>query len=130
MDPLVHFELPVENMERAKKFYSSIFGWNLQDWPMPDGSAYVGVHTTATDEKTHLPLKPGAINGGMIQRSALVPSPVFAITVSSIDEYVKKIEASGGKVTMPKKDMMGMGFYCYILDPEGNTIGLWEDMKK
>lgn len=130
MDPLVHFEIPVNDMARAKQFYGDIFGWRLTDWPMPDGSPYVGVHTTEIDEKTRVPLKPGAINGGMVQRSAKVPHPVFAITVSSIDETTKKVTAAGGTVIMPKMDMMGMGFYSYVKDPEGNVIGLWEDVKK
>ena len=130
MDPLVHFELPVDDAVRAKKFYADIFGWKMDNWPMPDGSTYIGVHTTAIDEKTHQPLKPGAINGGMVQRSANVPAPIFAINVKSIDEKVKQIEKAGGKVTKPKQDILGMGFYAYVKDSEGNVIGLWEDAPK
>ena len=130
MDPLVHFEIPVEDLEKARAFYGSIFGWKLQDWPMPDGSTYIGVHTTPIDEKTHQPLKPGAINGGIMKRTKDVKAPVFAINVSSIDDYIPKVEAAGGKVVMPKMDMMGMGFYAYVTDPDGNVLGLWEDLKK
>ena len=130
MDPIVHFEIPVDDLDRAKKFYGPIFGWNLQDWPMPDGSTYIGVHTTPIDEKTRLPLKPGAINGGIMKRSAMAKAPIFAINVGSIDEKVKMVETAGGKVVMPKMDMMGMGFYAYVSDTEGNTVGLWEDAKK
>lgn len=129
MDGIVHFEIPVDDLERARAFYS-IFGWNLQDWPMPDGSTYIGVHTTPIDEKTRQPLKPGAINGGIMQRSKDVKAPVFAINVASIDERVAQIEKAGGKVVKPKIDMMGMGFYAYVKDTEGNVIGLWEDAKK
>jgi uncharacterized protein len=130
MDPIVHFELPVNDLERARAFYGKIFGWNLQDWPMPDGSTYIGVHTTPIDEKTRMPLKPGAINGGIMKRNEHVKAPVFAINVSSIDEKVKEMEAAGANVIMPKVDMMGMGFYAYLQDPEDNVIGLWEDAKK
>ena len=130
MDPIVHFEIPVDDLDRAKKFYGPIFGWNLTDWPMPDGSAYVGVHTTPIDEKTRQPLKPGAINGGIMKRSAMAKAPIFAVQVSSIDEKVKMIEQAGGKVVMPKVDMMGMGFYAYVTDLEGNVLGLWEDAPK
>lgn len=129
MDPIVHFEIPVDDIARAKKFYA-LFGWNLQDWPMPDGSTYVGVHTTPIDEKTRMPLKPGAINGGMMLRSDETPGPIFAISVASIDDYVKKIEQSGGKVVRPKVSIEGMGYYAYASDTEGNVIGLWEDLKK
>lgn len=130
MDPIVHFELPVNDVEAAKKFYGGIFGWRLSDWPMQDGSVYTGVNTVDVDEKTHMPLKPGAINGGIVKKSSTIQAPVFAVHVSSIDDYVKKIEAAGGKVVLPKVDIMGTGFYAYVADPEGNVIGLWEDAPK
>lgn len=129
MDPIVHFEIPVTDLEAARKFYG-IFGWKLTDWKMPDGSVYIGVHTTPIDEKTRLPLKPGAINGGIMKQTDKVKAPVFAINVSSIDEKVKVIEKAGGKVVMPKMDMMGMGFYAYVTDLSGNVLGLWEDPPK
>ncbi|OGJ61897.1 glyoxalase [Candidatus Peribacteria bacterium RIFCSPHIGHO2_02_FULL_53_20] len=129
MDGIVHFELPVDDLARARAFYS-IFGWALQDWPMPDGSTYVGIHTTPIDEKTRLPLEVGAINGGMLLRNKEVQAPVFAINVSSIDEKVEQLLKVGGTVVKPKVDMMGMGFYAYVKDTEGNVIGLWEDAKK
>ena len=125
----MHFELPVDDLARARAFYS-IFGWALQDWPMPDGSTYVGIHTTPIDEKTRLPLEVGAINGGMLLRNKEVQAPVFAINVSSIDEKVEQLLKVGGTVVKPKVDMMGMGFYAYVKDTEGNVIGLWEDAKK
>ncbi len=130
MDPIVHFELPVDNMERARAFYSSIFDWKLTDWTMPDGSIYVGVHTTPINEKTREPLKPGAINGAIVKRDDKTPAPVFAVHVSSIDERMDMILKSGGSVVSPKVSIMGMGFYAYAKDCEGNVIGLWEDAPK
>lgn len=130
MDPLVHFEIPVDDVEVSRKFYGDIFGWKLTDWPMPDGSVYIGVHTTPIDETTRVPLKPGAINGGIMKKNEHVKAPVFAMTVASIDEKLKMIEAAGGSTVMPKIDMMGMGFYAYAKDPSGNVIGLWEDLPK
>lgn len=129
MDPLVHFEIPVDDLDRARKFYS-VFGWKLTDWKMPDGSTYIGVHTTPIDEQTRQPLKPGAINGGIMKRNAMAQSPVFAVQVSSIEEKVKQITTLGGTIVMPKVDMMGMGFYAYVKDLDGNVIGLWEDAPK
>ncbi|TSC96775.1 MAG: glyoxalase/bleomycin resistance protein/dioxygenase, partial [Candidatus Peregrinibacteria bacterium Greene1014_49] len=57
-------------------------------------------------------------------------APVFAINVSSIDEKVEQLLKVGGTVVKPKMEMMGMGFYAYLKDSEGNVIGLWEDSKK
>lgn len=130
MNGIVHFEIPADDMERARKFYGGIFGWDLKDWPMPDGSVYIGARTTPINEETHLPIEPGAINGGIMKRTADVKAPVLAINVASIDETIAKIEAAGGKIVMPKVDMSGMGYYAYVTDLENNVIGLWEDVKK
>ncbi len=129
MDPIVHFEIPVKDLGDAREFYG-IFGWKLEDWPMPDGTTYIGVHTTPIDETTRQPLKPGAINGGIMEQTDVAKAPIFAIHVESIDERMKQIIAAGGKVVMPKKDMMGMGFYAYFEDPSSNVVGLWEDAPK
>jgi hypothetical protein len=130
MDKVVHFEIPVDDLARAKKFYSSIFGWELQDYQFAEGMTYTGVRTVPVDEKTYMPKEPGAINGGMMQRSKEVSAPIITIHVSSIDEYIKKIESAGGKAVMPKGEVPDMGFYAYVNDSEGNVIGLWESLKK
>lgn len=130
MDKVVHFEIPTDNLDRAKKFYSSIFGWELQDFQFAEGMTYTGVRTVPVDEKTYMPKEPGAINGGMTKRTKDVSAPIITIHVSSIDEYLKKIEAAGGKAVMPKQEVPDMGFYSYFIDPEGNVIGLWETLKK
>ncbi len=130
MDPIVHFEIPVDDLERARQFYGSSFGWKLDDWKMPDGSTYIGVHTTPVDSKTRMQLKPGAINGGIMKRNQHAKAPIFAINVPSIEEKCATVQKAGGTVIMPKMDMMGMGFYAYVSDPDGNVLGLWEDLKK
>ena len=126
MGKVVHFEIPVDDMARAKKFYK-IFDWQLEDIP---GMDYVGVRTTAVDSTTHMPKEPGAINGGMMQRTKELKGPTVAIEVSSVDEYIKKVIAAGGKEVMPKMEIPGMGYYAYVTDTENNVIGLWETLKK
>ena len=129
MDPVVHFELPVNDLARAKAFYGGVFGWHLMEHPMPDGSVYVGAVTTPVDEQSRMPLKPGAINGGVMVRNDRIKSPVFAISVPSIDDRVRQVEAAGGKLVQAKVDLQ-IGFYAYVSDPDGNIVGLWEDAKK
>ena len=123
MNQVVHFEIPVDNTEAAKEFYS-IFGWELIDMPDMD---YVGVRTTPVDEN-RMPKNPGAINGGMMKRNEKVKSPVIAIQVDSVDAYIEKVISKGGKLEMPKMEIPGMGYYAYISDPEGNILGLWQSM--
>jgi predicted enzyme related to lactoylglutathione lyase len=35
MATIVHFEIPSENIERAKKFYNGLFGWKMEKMPGP-----------------------------------------------------------------------------------------------
>ncbi len=123
MDKIVHFEIPADDLERAKGFYGSIFGWGIED--VPD-MGYTIARTVATDDQ-QMPTEAGAINGGMMERSANVPSsPVLTIEVGSIDDALKRIEAAGGSVMRPRTEIPGMGAFAYFTDTEGNTLGLWE----
>jgi predicted enzyme related to lactoylglutathione lyase len=120
----VHFEIPAEDVARAKNFYGSIFGWNLQDVQMGAGT-YTTVQTAAVDDR-QLPKEPGTINGGMMKRSPATPNPVITIQVDSIDDSLKKIEAGGGSAVTPRTEIQNMGWFAYFKDSEGNTMGLWE----
>lgn len=125
MSKVVHFEIPADDLDRAKNFYGSVFGWELQTMPMNEGE-YTSVKTTDVDEQTQLPTEPGAINGGMFVRDERVTSPVITIDVDGIDDALKQIEAEGGSTVAPRTAIPGMGAFAYFKDPEGNVLGLWE----
>ena len=125
MRKVVHFEIPAENLGRAKNFYGSVFGWELVTMPMPGGE-YTTVMTTPVDEQTQVPTEPGGINGGLMQRDERTPSPVITIDVEAIDDALKVIEAGGGTTVTPRTAIPGMGAFAYFKDPEGNVLGLWE----
>jgi len=131
MDKVQHFEIPVDDIERAKKFYTGVFKWNASDFPMPDGSEYVGLHTGPVD-KDNMPEEPGFINGGMFKRDAEIPvtGPTVAAIVEDIDATLKEIQDAGGEVVMEKKQIMDMGYYAYFKDTEGNILGVWQNIKK
>ncbi len=125
MDKVVHFEVPYDDLERAKKFYIDVFGWKIQSMPEMN---YNIVHTVDVDEQ-QMPKDKGAINGGMYKRDDLsAKGPVIVISVQSIDESIKKTEKVGGKVFKSKVSVGQMGFYAQIIDTEGNIIGLWENV--
>jgi uncharacterized protein len=126
MDKVVHFEIPVDDAARAKEFYRSIFDWQLDDMDMGGGNVYTTVTTTPIDEQRRIPTEPGAINGGLMQRSPDTPAPVITIDVAAIDDALKKIEAEGGSVVQPRTEIPGMGAFAYFKDSEGNVVGLWE----
>ena len=125
MPKVVHFEIPAEDLDRARSFYGSVFGWQLQTMPMGEGE-YTVVMTTPVDEQTQMPTEPGAINGGMMQRDARISAPVITIDVEAIDDALRQIEAGGGSTVTARTPIPGMGAYAYFKDPEGNVLGLWE----
>ena len=126
MGKVVHFEIPTDDIPRAKEFYGSIFGWDLQDMQGEAMGLYTLAMTTPVDEKTQAPTEPGAINGGLMKRSADTPTPVITIQVDGIDDSLKKIEAAGGNTVQARTEMPGMGAFAYFKDSEGNVMGLWE----
>jgi predicted enzyme related to lactoylglutathione lyase len=123
MDKIVHFEIPADDIARAKDFYGSIFGWGLDDM---EGMDYTIVRTVDVDEQ-QMPKEPGAINGGMMKRSSDTLAPVITINVESVDDALKKVEAGGGSIVRPRQEIPGMGAFAYFKDTEGNTMGLWEN---
>jgi predicted enzyme related to lactoylglutathione lyase len=125
MRKVVHFEIPADDLPRAREFYGSVFGWRLQTMPM-GGGEYTVVTTTPVDEQTQQPTEPGAINGGLVQREESLAAPVLTIDVAAIDEALAEIEAGGGTTVTPRTPIPGMGAYAYFRDPEGNVLGLWE----
>jgi predicted enzyme related to lactoylglutathione lyase len=125
MDKVVHFEVPIDDLDRAKAFYAATFGWDLKTSSM-SGMDYTSAITTDADEQTGMPKEPGAINGGMTQRSDETPAPIITIGVAAIDDALKLVEASGGNTVTPRTPIPGMGAFAYFKDSEGNILGLWE----
>jgi predicted enzyme related to lactoylglutathione lyase len=125
MRKVVHFEIPAEDLDRAKSFYGSVFGWDLNTMPMPGGE-YTTISTVPVDPQTMTPTEPGAINGGMVPRDERTPAPVITVDVEHIDDALEQIQARGGSTVTPRTEIPGMGAFAYFKDPEGNVLGLWE----
>ena len=122
---VVHFEIPFDDGDRARKFYADTFGWQLT--PMPE-VGYTIVTTGPSDPQTG-PSEAGFINGGMFERSDEFPvkAPNIVIGVDSIDDALKAVAAAGGSSASEKITVGDMGFAAYFTDTEGNVIGLWEN---
>lgn len=127
MDKVVHFEIPVEDEERAKEFYKKAFDWKINS--MPEMSYHI-VHTSEIDELNNIPKEIGAINGGMMKRNELIQSPVITINVESIKDALERIGELGGEIMGEIMEIGEMGFAAYFKDTEGNILGLWENKKK
>ena len=116
MPRVIHFEIPADNLDRAVKFYSEVFGWKFQKWA---GPMEYWLITTGPDDQ------PG-INGGLQRRSSPANSVVNTVDVASIDQSIATVESKGGKTMMPKTPIQGVGYVAYCQDPEGNLFGMMQ----
>ncbi len=119
-----HFEIPADNTERARKFYSTTFGWKLT--PVP-GMDYTMVNTGPVDEKG-VPKEPGFISGGIGKRGGNLEHSVITIVVDDISAVEETIRENGGKILQRKKPIGdgSMGHTGYFKDSEGNIGGLYQ----
>jgi len=126
----VHFEIPADDTEKLRKFYKDLFGWKFHKYPGP--TTYYLVETVPVDDKMN-PVRAG-VNGGLFcKKDAQDPAhaqPMNYIWVESVEEYSEKIEKLGGKIKFPKMEIPGLGWWALAMDPEGNTFGLLEYLKK
>jgi len=120
---VVHFEIPYDDGNRARKFYADVFGWQINHLSDMD---YTLVGTGPTAEQGP-PSEPGFINGGMTQRSDMVKAPVVTIDVDDIDAALERVEKLGGTTVVGRQSVGDMGFTAYFRDPEGNLTGLWQN---
>ena len=123
MSRVVHFEIQVDDLERAKQFYAEVFGWTYEDYGAMTGTPYWGITTGPGDQ-------PG-INGGILQRPVPAPGPeqgtnayVCTMQVDDYDATERRILDAGGQVALPKAALAGMAWQGYYLDTEGNTFGI------
>ena len=123
---VVHFEVPFDDGERARSFYSDVFGWKLQQMPEFD---YTGV-TTGPAGDNGMPSEPGYIGGGMFARQSDVNRPVITIEVDDMQAALAKIAANGGAAVGEPMDVGDMGIAGYFTDSEGNLMGLWQNKSR
>jgi len=106
-------ELMTTDVKAAKKFYTSIFGWETEKAPM-EGMEYTMVKVG------------GEAVGGVMQAPAECegqpPCWHIYVTVDDVDATAKKVKAHGGKVLRAPEDIPGVGRFCVIQDPQGGVI--------
>jgi len=121
---IVHFEIEAVDRERAKKFYSNAFGWDLQQMG-PEMGDYVVVTTGD-------PKEPGGINGGIFVAPPGAEKELNAyscvVGVDNIDEGMANVKSAGGEVLMGKMDIPGVGIFARCKDTEGNIFTLLQPL--
>ncbi len=121
---VVHFEVPYDDADRARAFYSDVFGWNIQ--PMPEFD-YNFVQTGPTEENG-MPTEPGYIGGGMFQRGAEIGKPIITIDVDDMTKALSAIAEHGGAAVGEVQQVGEMGPAAYFTDSEGNLMGVWQSL--
>jgi len=129
MNRVIHFEIHSADPERAAKFYSEVFGWEISEWKIP------GVEMP--DEYRYWNVTTGegcGINGGLVFRRGPVPASgqdanafVCTVEVASLDESLAKAAAAGAIVTSPKMPIRGVGWLAYCKDLDDNEFGLMQE---
>lgn len=122
MNKVSHFHIPVNDIDRAKTFYSNIFGWKITET-----DKHFKMVTTTPVDKSGMPKEIGGINGAFFIRETPEDHTSIVIRVSSIDEYLKKLEGAGCKIVTKKTPVDNIGFHAKLYDTENNMIELWEE---
>jgi predicted enzyme related to lactoylglutathione lyase len=111
-NPICHFEIGCRDRARTKEFFGQLF-----DWKMDEAGPAVNIAT-------------GDAVGGHI--TALGHEPhnytIFYVAVDNVKTYLEKVTALGGKVLVGPLTIP-TGTFAWFADPEGNTVGLFQDKK-
>ena len=112
---IVWFEIPADDVERAKSFYGELFGWKMEKFPGP--MEYWHIDTGGANDSP---------DGGMMKRQHPQHGITNYVSVPSVDKFMAKVQKLGGKICMPKTAVPQMGYFAVCQDPENNTFALWE----
>jgi uncharacterized protein len=116
-NPVHYFEIPVSDLDRAIRFYSTVFGYRLE-------RTVVDGHQMAL-----FPAADGAsgASGALALGEVYVPSVNGAIiyfSVDDIDPVLHRATSLGAEILYPKKSNGAQGHVAEIRDSEGNRIAL------
>ena len=116
MSRVVHFEIHVDDPDRAEQFYTDVFGWKFDKWEGP-----MDYWLISTGDKSC----PG-IDGGMMKRRDPMGNVYNTIGIESIDRSIEQITKAGGTIVVPKMPIPGVGWLAYFKDTEGNIFGVMQ----
>lgn len=117
VNPVCWFDINVSNLERAKKFYETVFNFKLVDLPIEWG------------KQSTFPFDEQGINatGALVEKKDYVANANNTVVYFSSENCLNeetRVEQAGGKILKPKMSIGEFGFVSIIKDTEGNTIGL------
>ena len=105
-------ELMTTDIDGAKKFYTAMFNWQLED--MNDGMPYTLAKINGQESAGMMAMPPEA--------GKMPPMWGGYVTVDSVEASAKQAEELGGKILMEARDIPNVGRFCVISDPQGATL--------
>jgi len=117
-NPVVYFEIPVIDMDRATKFYSTVFSFKF-DTTIIDNNEMVLFPFTQENSGIS-----GALAKGKIYKPTKDGVLIYFNT-ANMDETLRLANTNGGKILYPKTDN-GIGLVAEFEDAEGNRIALYQ----
>lgn len=113
---LSHFAIYIDDIDRAKAFYSNLFGWDYNNYGQDD---FLQIKDSSDDDSKLI----GALQS---RKYSPIDKKIIgfecSIAVDNIDEIITKIEANNGKIVMPKTEIPYVGWLVKFLDTEGNIV--------
>ena len=113
------FEIPVKDMNRAKKFYGAVLDVELMDMPSPDQKSEMAAFPWAQDA----PFSAGALFKSEGYEPSATGTTVY-FHCDDLNNELSRVEENGGKVVFPKMPIGEHGFISHVIDTEGNRIAL------
>lgn len=124
------FGIPTKNMQVSKKFYTDLFGWNIDQSEVSTGKAKEGLGSASEINMVSLRQNPPTSGtrmiGGLLQQKNINDGITLYFEVPSLETFVTKVKALGGKVIVERENVPMQGAYAYCKDVDGNPFGLWE----
>lgn len=120
MVTIVHFDILADIPDRARAFYTSLFGWNFSTPP-----GYPGYSLFETSDREGRP----AIGGGLGERGEPGQDITFYFGVDSVERYLPQVLEAGGRDLLPCTPVPVFGALAICTDTEGNRFGLWEEKR-
>ena len=123
---VVHFEIHADDLDRARAFYQDAFGWTFESIGGPMEYWLIRTGRAQAPDGRQVGIDGGLLKkGGRDGGDGACPNAfVCTIEVQDIDATLQTVMAAGATVQKPKDLMPGVGWLCYLKDPEGNIFGM------
>ncbi len=112
------FDIPAVDFDRAVTFYETIMGVTLRR--APSGGTMNGIFPADRERN--------GVAGAVCAGDGYVPSAqgsiIYLNADGKLDDILSRVEAAGGKILRPKTDIGAPGFIAWLIDSEGNRVGL------